>query len=66
MRVRISRVKVMTMPPAMVSIPLARWEGSWLLRVWDFWKISIGFNLLFFIRYVQHSADCKATIAERH
>ena len=28
----LSFVKVMTMPPAMVSIPLARWEGSWDLR----------------------------------
>ena len=27
-KVRISRVKVITMPPAMVSIPLERWEGS--------------------------------------
>ena len=28
MRVRISLVNVITMPPAMVSMPLARWEGS--------------------------------------
>lgn len=28
-RVRISLVKVITMPPAMVRMPLERWEGSW-------------------------------------
>ena len=39
MRVRISRVKVMTIPPAMVSIPLARWEGSWLLRDRPSWRM---------------------------
>ena len=39
MRVRISFVKVMTMPPAMVSIPLARWEGSWLLRDRPSWRM---------------------------
>ena len=28
-KVRISQVKVITMPPEIVSIPLERWEGSW-------------------------------------
>ena len=31
-RVRISLLKVMTMPPATVNIPFALWEGSWHLR----------------------------------
>ena len=38
MRVRISLVKVITIPPAMVSIPLACWEGAWLLRDRPNWR----------------------------
>ena len=39
MRVRISFVKVITMPPAMVRIPLERWEGSWDWRERPTWRM---------------------------
>ena len=39
MRVSISRVKVIKIPSAMVSILLARWEGSWPLRDRPSWRM---------------------------
>ena len=39
MRFRISLVKVITIPPATVSIPLARCEGSWPSRDRPRWRI---------------------------
>ena len=38
-RVRISFVKAITIPPAMVSIPLERWEGSWDWRDRPTWRM---------------------------
>ena len=38
-KVRISLVKVMTMPPAMVRMPLERWEGSWDWKDRPTWRM---------------------------
>ena len=38
-KVRISFVKVITMPPAMVRMPFDRWEGSWLWKDRPTWRM---------------------------